>query len=1640
MQQHLDPLAASAYVTETYQRYVKTLVDVRDEALAQSFSYAVDHGSGLAKSPYLEATPAYRAGASLADLIAEGVLHKDLASLVSPSLPLTRPLYQHQEEAIRKVVAGRNVVVTTGTGSGKTEAFLIPIINQLISERACGELGPGVRALLLYPMNALANDQVRRLRNLLAGQGDLTFGRYTGETKERDKDAEALFAAMNPHEQRLPNELLSREQMRATPPNILLTNYAMLEYLLLRPADLTLFEGDHWSFIALDEAHVYDGAKGAEIAMLLRRLQDRVAPDHSVQCIATSASVQGTPAHVMDFAEKLFAAPFEWAEDDTTRQDLVIASRVTTPASSTWGPLSAAQMHELANGAEPAKDVVELARREGQTFDTAADALEHEQTVVALKQLLSAGPRTVEDIAKSLFPDAERPQTVLNNLVTLASAVRGPSGNPVLSARYHLFIRATEGAFTCLSPTGPHVQLARHEQCPECAAASFEFGACQRCGAVYLAGSVETREGVTYFLPSVKADVAQTWLMLGEEDALIDDDESVLDTDEKSVVGDAAVLCGQCGALHPTNRKFCGAAGCTSTTMRAVHRFERSHRAMSSCTRCGARARDVVRRLQTGSDAPPSVLTTALYQQMPPGPFDAADLPGQGRKLLMFSDSRQAAAFAAPYLQNTYGQLQRRALLVAGLENACAETNDVGVVDLVHHTLAQADAADFFSSKDTQSTKKRQVAEWVAVELTALDRRQSLEGLGVLAVRHHQHRVPAPPPLIHLGLDENEVWALLEELVGIIRQQGAVTMPEGVNHKDDAFLPRTGPIYMRQNGSEARKKVLSWSPTRGTNRRIDYLRRVLDALGVGDDARGILDGCWRFVQQLAWMHSTTDATLGAIYQDDVASLRFSLGAGAALFRCTRCRSVSARAVRGVCPTLRCDGEMIAETLPPLDSDDQHYRRLYRTLRAIPMTAQEHTAQWSSTRAAEIQTDFVEGRTNVLSCSTTFELGVDVGDLQSVVLRNMPPSTANYVQRAGRAGRRAASAALVMTYAQRRSHDLSRYQNPERMIAGHMRVPIIPLENERIDRRHAHSIALAAFFRAQFDADGTVWSKAGDFFLRPPDESATSDTVQDFLTPVPADVLASLKAVLPAAIADEIGVDDGVWVHVLADLLRSVSDEVTADVGAFEDRQREAVTAKRWGLASQMGKTIETITGRSLLNFLASKNVLPKYGFPVDTVELRTLHSGETAGRQLELSRDLTQAIYDYAPGNQVIAGGKRWTSAGVHRLPGKDLVAVDYRHCTACGNYAEGLAARDDVCGACATAWTTQLRTYVVPEFGFNCDPEPSDVGTAPPERRWGGATHIQTLGAEVFDETWTAPSGATCGARAGARGRITVISDANGLQFSICNWCGWTKVLGPGERWGSSHRRPLDGKECKGNYTRRSLGHRYETDIVEITSDAWDTISYSDEAWLSLLYAMLQGAAERLEISEGDIDGALYRKTDGRRALVLFDTVPGGAGGARLIASSLQKVIAGAVERVAECECGVETACYACLRSYRNARHHDSLSREAALRMLTPLGVAEGSSSVAALPLDWQDLVENSVGDAEALLVRRLHALGVPLPCQGFETSDGTPLTLAWPDARVGVLIDGDDGEDEDGWLMLPGDADEIARHVTGAVVPRPA
>lgn len=1548
MPSRLDPLAASDTVTDTYHRYVQTFVDVRDEQLSHAFHEAVAEGEKLTKGPLLEATPAYAQGCTPRELIAEGVLSSGFTRLDSPALPIDRPLFRHQEQAIRKVGAGRNVVVTTGTGSGKTESFLIPILDRLMREREAGTLSPGVRALLLYPMNALANDQVKRLRGLLNAQPDITFGRYTGETRETLPQAERLYDAVHSDESRLPNELISREQMRTAPPHILLTNYAMLEYLLLRPVDLELFAGDTWSFVALDEAHVYAGAKGAEIAMLLRRLRDRVASSRPLQFIATSASLTGSRADVMSFATKLFDASFEWEDDDASRQDQVLASGIKAPAEAQWGPLPVETIDSIASAERPADAVLAAAREHGYFANNAWDALNHEHTIVSLREVLARGPLSVTGIASHLWPGlpADGRKQALNQLVSMAGSMRDGSGNPVISARYHLFVRATEGAYTCLSDSGPHVQLGRHEVCPDCEAACFEFGACQRCGAVYLAGQIHTQGKDKFFRPPVNPNQPITWLMLDDTDNDVqdEDDEAVEAANARAGAAKGpgqAALCTSCGRLHSAAASSC--SGCGARSLRIVRRYDRSGATMATCARCGARSREVVKRLNTGADAPPSVLTTALYQEIPAADGVAAELPGEGRKLLLFSDSRQSAAFAAPYLESTYATIQARRILVEALRRS-AGTGEIGYRDLLHDVLTTATDLGLFTSRQTERERAREAGFWIARELVSIDHRQSLEGLGLLSMYHARPNRPAPDALRRLGLSEDESWSLLEELVRSLRQQGALLMPPDVRADDDRFAPRLGPIYVRSIGSETKRKVLSWMPSRGVNRRFDYVQRVLDSLGSAESATELLKGTWTFVEGLEWLRRTNDRMLGVVYQDDYEMLRFVAAESESAFRCSKCRRVTATSVRGVCPTLRCDGELRSFTLPEPDQDGQHYRNLYRTITPLPMSAKEHTAQWVATKAAEIQEDFVAGKVNVLSCSTTFELGVDVGDLQSVVMRNMPPTTANYVQRAGRAGRRADSAALVVTYAQRRSHDLSRFLNPEKMIAGEMRVPIVPLDNERIGRRHAHSVALAAFFREMYKHDGSTWSRAGEFFI-PSAESgeAPVDRVGPFLSPIPAGITASLRDALPPSVRDEIGVESGAWVDQLVDLLATVKADIGGEIAELEERQQEASSAKKFHIAEQIQKTMATILGRSLLGFLANRNVLPKYGFPVDTVALRTAHCDDASGRDLELDRDLALAIYDYAPGNEIIAGGQRWTSAGIREVPGKKLPVREFRVCSYCKFYAQDDRARQPVCAACGEAFTAQLRSMIVPEFGFVADPKSAKVGSAPPQRKWNGETYIESLGAEIELVTWTAPSSMAVNARAGARGRLVAISEGPSGGYQICDWCGWGQpIQRSGERPGvkgtkarPTHVRPTTGKECTGPLARRCLGHRYETDVVELTFPNLSGVSNDEDEWVSLLYAVIEGAAEKLEISRDDIDGALHRTERGDRAIVLFDTVPGGAGGARLVANSLHDVVIGALERVEHCDCGIETSCYSCLRGYRNGRHHDRLSRQGAIRLL---------------------------------------------------------------------------------------------------------
>ena len=699
-----------------------------------------------------------------------------------------------------------------------------------------------------------------------------------------------------------------------------------------------------------------------------------------------------------------------------------------------------------------------------------ADVLASEERVVALQTRLGDGSVELDDVAQELFGGGLEGRKRLVELVDLAVLARERPGDaPLLPARYHFFLRALEGAFVCLHPEHddrePALLLARHEQCPSCsrrsiAARMFELGVCRRCGGEYLVGAWEG--GLLSHASPQSASPVRALLgqPLGEDED--DEDQDVLGRQSDKAV--PAVLCPSCGELAESGELTCECSVGSVRTWLALDAKEDG--GLRRCISCGHRpGGDPVYRFLTGSDAPVSVIATDLYQEIPASQDPAmVDEVGQGRKLLAFSDSRQDAAFFAPFLERTYRRAVQRRLLSGALQNFDGEVPRAP--DLVGPAIKLAESALVLDPDDGAVSNRRAAATWIMRELLALDRRQSLEGTGIADIRLALPRkCVAPPGLLTLGFTPDESLDLVRLLLDTIRVGGAVEALEGVDVRDAEFAPRNREVSVRAEASAY--GVLAWSPNKALNGRLDILRRVFERRDVGADPKEVLAGVWRMVTDgnSPWskLFAQTAGPDGPLWRLHADRFEFDLRPDDAPLRCSRCAQLWWRTVADICPSFRCDG-----TLTPVPDRglvlDSHYARLYRDLSPVGMAVEEHTAQWRSAKASSVQDDFMAGRVNVLSCSTTFELGVDVGEVQAVLLRNVPPSPANYVQRAGRAGRRTDSAALVVTYAQRRSHDLTYFADPHSMVNGTIPPPRVVLDNAPIVRRHLHSLAFAAFQR------------------------------------------------------------------------------------------------------------------------------------------------------------------------------------------------------------------------------------------------------------------------------------------------------------------------------------------------------------------------------------------------------------------------------------------------------------------------------------------------------------------------------------------------------------------------------------------------
>ncbi len=1601
-----DPIETARAIEESYQGYIASTIHFANDEYQRQLEEILARPGYLARGPFLEAAPPYRADKSVRELVDEGVFCRSMLGLGggdAENFDPERKLYAHQVRAARKARDGRNYIVTTGTGSGKTECFLYPIIDDILREFERTGPQPGVRAMILYPMNALANDQLKRLRKLLKGT-NVTFGRYTGDTQYDSTSALRQWKEENPRGERLPNELICRDEMRRNPPNILLTNYSMLEYLLFRPEDAPFFSGafaEGWHHVAIDEAHVYSGALGTEIAFLLRRLKARVSQGagHScrLHCYATSATMGSKDdlPKIAKFASDLFGEPF------TTEGDIdVITGDVDSSVGhlrETWGTLPLDVWGDLRRVFDTdVPDKSTMARLlEPYVPSGELDVLrESPDGAVGLgRVLLGEGSvsklcHAMDDSLVDLTPTGGAGDIgrigieglgshVLTQMVEVLAGAQRMPGAPVLNSRYHSFLRAPEGLFINLH-TGrldskKQLGVPYNGDCDKTVPV-YEIAACRHCGEAYILGVEKQFEKtkLSWIDPNRPTG--------GSDDA--DQDEPhqyyrILRAEGFPDEGETLYwLCPICGSVsgerdngshlfrhEEVARIPLGLGGLTGDESR--------------CTHCGYKRKGAIQPMRVSPEAVGSLVCNGLVRHVPPfmsaeqddvpgtslfGAYMTKDETPKAGSVICFSDRRQDAAYFAPAMERTYTGLTIKQILYEAVRDMCESRPDgvspSGVCDWI-----ESDGIRKYSLMFEDADVRNTASSWVLGELMTDAYRNSLEGLGVIRVeptdfvRELAKVGPAVKAVIERDLPENtwvtpEDYALLVRFcLESLRRQGALAVLRGV----DALLKkrtRISPVFVVRRGEKLPDGCVSFmgnaKGTEGTRSSFirKYARKVRGVEISREDAMELLESIWSFMDEyfgyLGNKHLSGRKGASEKYRLEPDMWRlFPCTDNDPVYVCDTCGCEYHWDMHGVCPTYRCNGNLRATTFARNSSKDAHYKGVYRE-GALPLRIEEHTAQLSTNRARKIQSEFLKGKVNVLSCTTTFELGVDVGDLRAVFMRNFPPKTANYTQRAGRVGRRAGKPGFAMTFARLRSHDLALFKNPERIIKGSTPAPCCYLENPSIALRHVFAVALSEYFRT-VDRTGGGPSKTYDEFLSLASENPEGmEKFSEYLAGRPRAIEEQLNMVFPESLALHAGleIDGWGWVEELVGKNRGRlihTHELKAeDYDRVYQARERYVEERKLGLARNMDRALEALQKDQTIQVLAETGVLPKYGFPTDLVELHVpIDEESTEDNRLRLQRGLRQAIVEYAPGNEVIADKKIWVSTGVRQPKGGKLMVRSYGWCKKCETFVWPIDNLTDECDCKICGEKVDLkRKMLIPSEGFVAKLSEKDSGLQKPQSQGYSKIEFCRNWPDEYTDGCKEYPGGLVKTRFASNGQLCAMNTMGRRGLACCSYCG------AAGRYGSEIRHE---SWCASKQTSRydALGTAFVSDVLELKFVLGGSFDYDDTdhaerwAWESLSWAIYAAAVDLLELPEAEVGTTFYLSEGDTWAVLLYDSVPGGAGHVLQLAARVPDVVERAYRIVADCTCGEETCCYGCLCNYYNQGSQSSLSRGAALGIL---------------------------------------------------------------------------------------------------------
>ncbi len=1410
--------------------------------------------------------------------------------------------------------------------------------------------------------------------------------------------------------------------MLDSPPHILVTNYAMLEHVLLLPRNRRLLDGADLRWIVLDEIHTYTGSQAIEVAFLLRKLKARLGlPSGQVRCVGTSASLDASRKdELAQFAERLFGEPFSRGEDAVVVSErrahrfLRGARPVDPTPPSQWQRLGALVDTLRSDGlfeSSDAQDTIEYWNEEVEDEGLAGFCVEGDHFGTALAQCLSLKPELraaaailargsirFDSLARAIFRDdaAARPALAALISVGLLARERIPGAFPLLPARYHIAASGVEGASLLLSASDPEnwsdFAFGRGGQTIGPSPA-YALLVCRNCGEPY----VEAWDNHSHLLARPERDPSATrrvLRLLTNAGTAREEEEAEADEDLERFHFD------------PATGKLADGPGADILSLQPAETFvddEERRVYVRRCACCGeasGRFAEPVTTIYPGDDALASVAAQALLEALPePASMGDRAAPMRGRNLLAFADSRQDAAFFAPFFERTSRDQAVRAAIVQVLEEADGEATDINRLGNDVWRRLRREGFALYDRHDPDplnsgAAKDRLLQLVVAEFCSASLSRLSLESLGLVAV-DYEHAGAISGRLArdfprHRTITEPLVLFLLD----LIRRSRAIGDLGGRLDLTDSSIWGEG----RDSPS------IAWSltATSGSTRQRRLLPQgkrhtaatwvLVQRLGLpNEEARALLEAFWR--EAVKPRHRLLQKVRNG-HVLNVAAMWIVSGRDRSLHRCTSCGRRRLFDLGGVCTQYRCDGrtEPVPETERETWIDNNHYVHRYRGA-PLAAIAREHTAAIGVGERTRIEERFRQGDINLLSCTTTMELGVDIGELEAVFCRNVPPGIANYQQRAGRAGRRAQAAPVALMLARSSRYDQSQFHALQSFLQSVPRPPYLALDNPSFFRRHQVSCLVAGWLDHRLRGSERTGAPRlvdvlGDRLGKEEEKGIRRDLDRWLGTGEGERAVAVAEAMidaLPAELAD-IGlrvadlsahfrtvVTD--WLDRIAERWRTMESaclEAQKGIGAPEatEAEKDRLTRRMGGRRADMRRFL----ARFLVETLSRDAVIPTYSFPVHSVHLEIVQergASDDWGDRLQLDRDAGLAIGEYAPGSEVVAGGRIWTSSGIVRrgLMGGAERWVErqwYRVCPHC-QHPEIESERDGFetnCAACGSSGQTRPRPFVEP-IGFltayenraGRDPGSSRLRSKPVEEarlltRARPGDYVATDLPRVF--SFAAPAISRNDA---PNGRMFVINRGpKGTGYLWCPRCEYAEPA-PADHYGSAerqvrHKDPRTGDPCPVERLKWAidLGHQFATDIRAVRLD--EPVPTFVEAGGDLDRKKLQAAflrtlSEAIRLAAAELLGTdprdLRSVTEcpgGRPVVVLADAVPGGAGySMRLLAEPgfSARDLFGRARGILDCPRGAdcETSCSRCLREYSNQRYWDEFDRRACLKWL---------------------------------------------------------------------------------------------------------